>query len=103
MNEILSDAQLWEHELRYKRDFAKRSRLPQDQLSFPFLKTMQPPIPEPEAPDRPSIEECAQDIMQAFSGRTATRRAVYRELADGLYFPVEVDKAIKQLKREKSR
>ncbi|MFC2037482.1 three-Cys-motif partner protein TcmP [Chloroflexota bacterium] len=100
LNEILSDAKLWEYELRYKRDLAKKSRPPQDQLSFPFLKTMQPPIPEPETPDRPSIEQCAQDIMRVFSGRTATRRDVYRELADGLYFPTEVDKAIRHLKKE---
>jgi three-Cys-motif partner protein len=100
LNEILSDARLWEYELRYKRDFAKRSRPPQDQLSFSFLKTMQPLVPEPETPARPPIEQCAQDIMQVFSGRTATRRDVYRELADGPYFPTEVDKAIRHLKRK---
>jgi three-Cys-motif partner protein len=99
LNEILFDAKLWEHELRYIRRSAKKQRPPEGQLSF--WKPIEPDVPKMESPERPTVKECAEDIIQRFSGRAATRRDVYRELADEVYFPTEIDKAIRLLKRKK--
>lgn len=99
LNKVLDDARLWEHELRYIRRSALRQR-PKDERQLSFLTPVAPEVPEPEIPRRLTIEECAEDILQRFSGKTATRRDVYRELADEPYFPEEVNKAIKYLKRQ---
>lgn len=98
LNRILFNARLWEYELRYIRRFAKSQRPPEGQLSF--FKPVEPEVPEMGIPDRPTVEECVQDIVRRFSRRTATRRDIYRELADELYFPAEIDKAITRLRRE---
>jgi three-Cys-motif partner protein len=99
LNKILSDAKLREYELRYIRRSAKRQRPPEGQLSF--LKPVEPEVPEPKMVDRASVEDCAEDIMRRFSGKAATRRDVYRELADEEYFDTEVNSAISRLKKER--
>jgi three-Cys-motif partner protein len=101
LNKILFDAKLGEYELRYIRRFAKDQQPPPGQLPLFPLDTVQPDVPKPKVPDRPTIEECAEAILQRFSDRTATRRDVYRELADEIYFDTEVDKAIRYLRRTK--
>jgi three-Cys-motif partner protein len=99
LNKILYDARLWEHELRYIRRSALLQR-PKDERQLSFLAPVVPEVPELEMPERPTTEECAEDISQSFAGKAATRRDVYRELADELYFPEEVDKAIRYLRRQ---
>lgn len=101
LNKILSEARIREYELRYIRRCAKRQLAPKGQLSLFPLETVQMDMPKPETPDRPTVEECAEAILQRFSGSTATRRDVYRELADEAYFDIEVDKAIRYLRKTK--
>jgi len=101
LNEILFDAKIREYELRYIRHIAKKQQPPPGQLSLFPLAAMQPDVPKPEMLDRPGVEESAGVILLKFSGKTVTRREVYRELADEIYFPREVDSAIKYLKRTK--
>lgn len=99
LNEILYNAEFWEKELRYIYRAAKKQLPPPGQLSF--LEPIEPEVPEFEKPDRPSKEECAEEVMRRFSGRVATRRDVYKELADEIYFEAEVKKSITFLKRER--
>ena len=37
--------------------------------------------------------------MERFAGKKATRKNVYKELANTLYFPEEIDKALRYLRR----
>ena len=38
--------------------------------------------------------------MEKFSGKEVTKKDIYRELANTLYFPEEIDKAIRYLRRD---
>jgi three-Cys-motif partner protein len=93
LNEILNEAKYRERDLRYIRRFAKK---PSGQTSF--LGLVDPELPAREVPDRPKVEECAEDIIRKLSGKTLTRRNVYKELADEIYFHTEIDNAIKFLR-----
>jgi three-Cys-motif partner protein len=99
LNKILFDAKIREYELRYIRRCAKRQQPPEGQLRLFSLDTVQMAVPKPEIPERPTVEECAEATLQRFSGRAATRRDVYRELANEIYFDTEVDKAIRYLRK----
>ncbi len=99
LNKILFEAILRENQLRYIRAFAEKQRPPEGQLSL--FKPVQPEVPQPEASDRPTVEECADYIARIFAGKTVKRREVYRVLADEIYFDTEINGAISFLKRNK--
>ncbi len=94
LNKILHDAKLWEHELRYRYRFAKKTTAP-GQLS---LFTIEPDVPNIEMP-RPPVEEIVQDIVARFGGKTVEKREVFRKLADEIYSPSEIDKALSLLRK----
>lgn len=94
LNEILFQAKLTEYELRDQRRIAKKH--PKQLSLFDTQDFLQD-----EQDDRPSTEECAEDIMNKFQGQTIKKREVYRGLANEEFFALEVDKAIKYLKKNK--
>jgi three-Cys-motif partner protein len=84
LNRILNDAKYLEHELRYRLQIAKKTAPPPGQMTLwtppaDWIKT-----PAPEKPSRPSIEEIGEFIMTKFSGNQATKKDVYKELANTL-------------------
>jgi len=98
MNEILYEAKLLEHEMRFRRWYNKVTAPPPGQLSLGL--SIEPPKPVRNEPERPAQENIAGDLYTRFSGKTLTRREIYRALAEDLYFASEVDGAIRRLKRE---
>lgn len=98
LNKILADAKLLEYEFRYRFRVAKKTAPPPGQ---PPLLTVEPSVPEPPIFPRPTTEEIAEDIIGRLVGRSVDRREVYREFADEIYFPNEVDKALNLLRKQK--
>jgi three-Cys-motif partner protein len=96
LNKILFEAKLWEHELRYLTRYARKTAPPPQQ---PALFALDPPQPEIQAPPRPLVEDIADDILKRMKSRSASRRDVYRALADEIFFAEEVDKGIRFLKK----
>jgi hypothetical protein len=94
LNQILSDSKLLEYELRYK--FNTLRRVPPGQMSLwnPLEAVPKPPIEE-----RPTTKEIANVIYQQLHGKILTRKQVYACLTDTLFFPTEIDRALKLLKR----
>jgi three-Cys-motif partner protein len=99
LNEILDKAKYLEYELRYRLWFAKKTAPPPGQLPLIPASAIEPTIPEKTDSQRPEPEEIAEDVLSRLSGKRITRRQVYQALADELYFPNEVDKALKLLKK----
>ena len=108
LNRILSDAKYLEHELRIRLKNAKKPIPPDPPVKQMTLWTILPfevkvPEPtkntEPEIAPRPTNEEIGKFIMERFAGKKATRKNVYKELANTLYFPEEIDKALRYLRR----
>lgn len=99
LNKILYDAKYLEFELRNRLGIAKKTTPPPGQLS---LFDIEPTVPEPSMSSRPTTEEVAGIVLRQLAGRSVTKREVYRELVDELFFPTEVDKALRLL-RDTSR
>ena len=99
LNRILNDAKYLERELRYRLKIAKQTAPPPGQMTLWTNSPYEVKVPEPEKTPRPSNEEIGELIMEKFSGKEATKKDVYRELANTLYFPEEVDKTIRYLRR----
>jgi three-Cys-motif partner protein len=107
LNRILNDAKFLEHELRIRLKNAKKPVPPEPPVKqmtlwtiLPFEATIpEPPPTEPEREPRPTNEEIGKFIMEKFAGKRATRKDVYKELANTLYFPEEIDKALRHLRR----
>jgi hypothetical protein len=100
LNKILFDAKYLEFELRYRLNIAKKTAPPPGQLPLlPF--DVQVPQYEfsYEFSHRPSAEEIEEFIYNRLCGHTVAKKDIYRELVDTVYFPTEVDKALRQLKR----
>lgn len=97
LNRILHEAKYLEYELRYRLNSAKKNVPPENQ---PFLI---PPdeikVPEYERLPRPSVEEIANLISQKFSGQKVSRKDIYNYLVNSLYFPSEIDKALRHLRK----
>lgn len=96
LNKILFEAKLLEYELRYRLNLAKKTAPPPDQ---PFLMQVDIQVPEPILSPRPSPEEIERDIYSRLKEKSVTKKDIYRELVDTDYFPAEVDKAIRSLRR----
>jgi three-Cys-motif partner protein len=106
LNRILNDAKYLEHELRIRLKNAKKPIPPPPReqqmqlLDISLFESKVPePVPEPAVAPRPTIEDISEFILEKFAGKKATRREVYKELADSLYFPEEVDKALRYLRK----
>ncbi len=95
LNQILSEARYLEYELRYK--FNTLRTIPRGQMSLwdPVQN-----VPKPLAEERPTIEMIADEIYRRLQGKNLTRKEVYICLADSLFFPPEIDSALKLLKRQ---
>jgi hypothetical protein len=78
---------------------AKRIAPPPGQMTLWTNSLDEVKVPEPEKTSRPSNEEIGKIIMEKFSGKEATKKDVYKELANTLYFPEEIDKALRYLRR----
>lgn len=106
LNRILHDAKYLEHELRVRLKNAKKPvpKLPAVEQMFlldisVYESKVPEPIPEPVVAPRPTIEDISAFILEKFAGKRATRKEVYKELADSEYFPEEVDKALRHLRK----
>ena len=95
LNQILAEARYLEYELRYK--FNTLRSIPRGQMSLwdPIQS-----VPKPPAEERPTTELIANEIYQRLQGKDLTRKEVYICLADLLFFPSELDSALKLLKRQ---
>jgi hypothetical protein len=93
LNEVLSEAGYQEHELRWELAELKRRK---GQLALFELAA-----PEPQTPQRASIEEIAEQIRILFKGKTIIKKDIYRSLVDESYSRNEIDKALTYLKRQK--
>jgi hypothetical protein len=100
LNKILHTAELREYELRYIRRNLKRQLPPEGQLSFW----------KPEAPEvpiisnsRPTVEDCANALMNNFAGQTLTVRKIYQRMADEEFFQGEIKKAFTRLKKRRKQ
>jgi three-Cys-motif partner protein len=95
INQKLYEAKLLEYELRYK--FNTLRHIPCGQMSFwdPVQN-----VPRPPTDERPAIEIIANEIYRRLQGKILTRKGVYICLADSLFFPTEIDSALKLLKRQ---
>lgn len=101
LNRILSDAKYLEHELRHRLQFAKKVAPPPGQMPlFAAPDVNDVKIPELTINPRPSIEIIKSEIMKIFAGQQVSKRDVYKGLANTLFFPEEVDKAIRNLRKE---
>ena len=94
LNQLLHEAKLLEYELRYKVNTLRH--IPPGQMSFwdPVQN-----VPEPPFEDRPSINEIANEIYRRLSGKSLVCKQVYICLIDTLFFPNEIENALKLLKK----
>jgi three-Cys-motif partner protein len=105
LNRILSDAKYLEHELRIRLKNAKkpiRSVPDAEQLTLWSIESESiesKKTAESEIDPRPTNQEIGKVIMEKFGGEKATKKGIYRELANTLYFPEEIDKALRFLRR----
>jgi len=93
LNEILNDAKYLEYELRCRLNTIRST--PPGQLSFwePGQN-----IPKPKTSARPSTETVGEEIFKRFQGQIITRKEVYFSLVDTVFYPKEINNAIKLLK-----
>jgi len=98
LNEVLAEARLLEFELRHRARIAKPIRRGQMSL-FPFDE-ISSGIESLDS-SRPDIEEIGNTIMKLFAGQTVQLKYIYKKLADTDYFPGEVQKTLKILRRKK--
>ena len=89
INQILYDAKLLEYELKYRYNILRRIPCGQMSLWNPVEN-----IPEQSSEQRPAIDEIANEIFQCLKGKSLTKRQVYMNLIDSLYFSREVEKAL---------
>jgi three-Cys-motif partner protein len=96
MNDVLSEAGYQEHELRWNLMLAKKQ--PVGQL---ILIDVPAPAPPLQTPPRATSEEIEKHILDLLGGRTLTKRDIYSAFADETYFAGEIDKALRNLRKQK--
>lgn len=96
MNNVLSEAGYQEHELRWKLMLAKRQ--PEGQL---VLIDIPSPAPQLQTPPRATSQEIEKHMLALLGGKTLTRRDIYSAFADETYFATEIDKALRNLRKQK--
>lgn len=95
MNQILCEAGYQEDDLRYRLRHSKKQQGGQ-QTSFFDTNSVPPPPPV----ERDSDEIVGEVIAKKLSGRTLTRKEIYKAMADEPYFAKEINKALTSLKRK---
>jgi three-Cys-motif partner protein len=95
LNQILYESRFLEYELRYK--FNMLRQIPHGQMSLwdPIQS-----VPKLPAEERPAIQEIAEEIYQRAQGKILTRKQVYTCMVNSLFFPSEIDNALKLLKKQ---
>lgn len=98
LNKILYEAKYLEYELRYRLNTAKKNAPPADQMFL--IPPDEIKVPEYERIPRPSVEEIATYIFQKLQGQELSRKDIYYALVNTEYFPSEIDKALRLLRRK---
>lgn len=98
LNEILAAARLSEFELRHRARIARPMRT--GQLSLLSIDEMSEGIQSQDLP-RPDVTEIEQSMVDRFAGQDVTRRQIYKALVETDYFPSEIDKALRNLRKVK--
>lgn len=106
LNEILWDARLAEHELRWRLWFAKKFAKQREagQLSMFDLMGVDDGFhaPSPQMPPRPEKEHIADGILKAFSSKQKVQFVdILKTFADSPCFVGEVKRAMTYLKKQK--
>lgn len=91
MNRILRDAQLQEHELRWRLKQADRLHNTGQMHLFPEV------LPPSDVTSKVPKETMADYILRRFEGRTLTRRDIYRDLANEPYLDTEITSGLAYL------
>ncbi len=97
MNEVLHEARLLEKDIRSRVRIAKRVRMGESLL--PGLEEAIMQTDTPEGP-RPETNEIENELMDRLAGQKVTLKQVYHALVDTDFFPSEVKKAIRSLRRK---
>ncbi len=95
LNKILDAARRSERQLKVRYDIIRK--FPCGQLS---LLNPGEYIQEDSYLTRPPIEEIEAEILSCFRGKKALRKEVYDELTDTPYYPEEIDKALRKLRKK---
>lgn len=95
MNQTILDAGYAEHHLRWHLQYLKMTHGGQ-QMGLFAPSEIAPPSKQPE---RDYADEIANKIADAFAGTTTNQKQIYQLLADELYTPGEISKALSQLKK----
>jgi three-Cys-motif partner protein len=98
LNKILYEAKYLEYELRHRLNTAKKNAPPANQMFL--IPPDEIKVPEYEKIPRPSVEEIATNILQILQGQKLSRKEVYYALVNTEYFPAEIDKALRLLRRQ---
>jgi three-Cys-motif partner protein len=100
INQLLSEAKQEEHNYRvqWKTEQLVERAGGYKQQMLPFESEIESDLVRPS---RPSKEEIAEEIYRRCQGQTVLYREVLRRIVNGLYFPGEVESAMRLLKRQK--
>ena len=95
MNQIILDAGYTEHHLRWHLKYLKMTHGGQQMGLFPASEI----VPLSKQPERNFTDEIADKIGNFFAGKTTNQKQIYQFLADELYTPSEISRALSQLKK----
>lgn len=97
MNKIMLDAGYAEQHLRWQLQYLKLSQ-GGNQMSLFSPEEIAPKVDKSQRDFGSEIED---KITDAFTGKTITRKQIYQLLADELYTPGEINKALSELKKNR--
>jgi three-Cys-motif partner protein len=95
LNRILYDTKYFENELRNRYKAIKN--VPAGQMCF-WDPTAD--LPQSQKSERFNIEEISSDIFEEFKGLDLPLKQVYFKLVNTIYFPSEIKKALRYLRRK---
>ena len=97
MNKVLHEAQLLELSIRAQVSLAKRVRAGQPTL-FDYEDVRKESV-TPKLP-RPKVAEVEKTLIDMFAGKRVSLKQIYHEMTDTDFFPSEVKKAIRSLRKK---
>lgn len=97
LNRILYEAKYLEYELRYRLNIAKKTAPPANQMFLIPPEDIK--VPNYERASRPNSKEIESFIFKRFCGQVLSRKEIYYELTLTDYFPSEIDKALRHLRK----
>lgn len=98
LNKILASAKLSEFELRHRARIAKSMRI--GQLSLLSIDEMSEGIQNNNSP-RLDVVEIEKSMINSFAGQHVTLKQIYKVLVETDYFPIEIQRALKNLQKAK--